>query len=252
LLTLLLALGTGLLSGFRGFVITFGLTFAVLFYMEGLHRTRYLAALLGVALLGGALVLPQADKLPLVVQRALTFLPGKFNYVVQADTTSSTGWRLDMWKRLLPEVPKHLFRGKGWGLEASDFSTGVIMGDAADPLTSTLLVGNYHNGPLSILIPFGIYGAIAFVWFLAAGLRVLHRNWKFGSPALQNVNALLLAAFVTRAVNFFFIFGSLYSDITVFAGLLGLSVALNGAEASPAQAEQPVTGVELNTEYIKA
>jgi hypothetical protein len=40
LLGLLLALGAGLLSGFRGFVVTFGLTFAVLFYMEGLHRTR--------------------------------------------------------------------------------------------------------------------------------------------------------------------------------------------------------------------
>ena len=126
------------------------------------------------------------------------------------------------------------------------------MGDAADPLAGTLLVGNYHNGPLSILIPFGIYGAIAFVWFLAAGLRVLHRNWKFGSPALQNVNTLLLAVFVARTINFFCIFGSLHSDIAVFAGLLGLSVALNGVAASPAQAEQPATGVELNTEYIKA
>ena len=67
LVALLLALGTGMLSGFRGFVIAFGLTFAVLFYLEGLHRTRYLAALLGVVLLGGALVLPQAEKLPLVV-----------------------------------------------------------------------------------------------------------------------------------------------------------------------------------------
>jgi O-antigen ligase len=205
-----------------------------------------------VALLGGALVLPQAEKLPVVVQRAVSFLPGKFDYVAQADAASSTAWRLDMWKRLLPEVPNYLFRGKGWGLDASDFDTGVVMGEAGDPLQSTLLVGNYHNGPLSILIPFGIYGAIAFVWFLAAGLRVLHRNWKFGSPALQSVNALLLAAFVTRTISFFCIFGSLHSDIAGFAGLLGLSVALNGAGASLAQAEQPATGVELNTEYIKA
>ena len=95
------------------------------------------------------------------------------------------------------------------------------------------MVGNYHNGPLSILIPFGIYGAIAFVWFLVAGLRVLHRNWKLGDPALRTVNALLLAAFAARVVFFFFIFGSLHSDMVVFAGLLGLSVALNGAGAIP-------------------
>ena len=38
-----------------------------------------------------------------------------------------------------------------------------------------------------------------------------------------------------------------------FTGLLGLSVALNGAEcAAPAPAEQPAAGVELSTEYIKA
>ena len=114
------------------------------------------------------------------------------------------------------------------------------------------MVGNYHNGPLSILIPFGIYGAIAFVWFLIAGLRVLHRNWKFGSPALRNVNGLLLAAFAARALFFLCVFGSLHSDMAVFVGLLGLSVALNGADAYLAPAEQPATGVEFNTEYIKA
>jgi hypothetical protein len=101
------------------------------------------------------------------------------------------------------------------------------------------------------LIPFGLYGAIAFIWFLVAGLRVLHRNWKFGNPALQNVNALLLAAFAARALFFFGIFGSLHSDIMVFTGLLGLSVALNGADAKPAHAEQPAAGVEFNTEYIR-
>lgn len=119
-------------------------------------------------------------------------------------------------------------------------------------MSSVILVGNYHNGPLSVLMPFGIYGAIAFGWFLIAGLRLLHRNWKFGNPALQKVNALLLAAFAARVFFFLFFFGAMQSDIAIFAGLLGLSVALNGAGASPAPAEQPAAGVELNTEYIKA
>ena len=79
LLLLLVVLGMGLLSGFRSFVLLSGLTFAGMFYLEGLHRTRYAAALLGIALLGGAVVLPQADKLPLAAQRALTVLPGKFD-----------------------------------------------------------------------------------------------------------------------------------------------------------------------------
>jgi len=28
------------------------------------------------------------------------------------------------------------------------------------------LAGDYHNGPLSVIIPFGVFGVIAFVWFL--------------------------------------------------------------------------------------
>ena len=205
----MLALALGLASGFRSFVVLGALTFALLFCVEGLHRTRYLPALLAVALLGAAVVLPQGEKLPLVMQRALSFLPGKFDHVARLDAASSTQWRVDMWKQVLPEVPNRLFRAHGWGLDARDFYTGVEMGRPPDPLTSAILVGNYHNGPLSVLMPFGIYGAIAFVWFLIAGLRVLHRNWKFGSPALQNVNALLLAAFAAQAIFFLFFFGSL-------------------------------------------
>jgi hypothetical protein len=252
LLLLALALMAGLLSGFRSFVLLSALTFVILFCLEGLHRTRYALAVLGVMLLGGAVVLPQAGKLPLAVQRAMSFLPGKFDHVARADAVASTEWRLEMWKQALPEVPKYLFRGRGWGIDAREFFTTVEIGQAGDGHTSTVLVGNFHNGALSILIPFGLYGAIAFVWFLVAGLRVLHRNWRGGSPALQNVNALLLAAFAARAVFFFAFFGCLQSDMAAFAGLLGFSVALNGAGAPLARAEQPATGVELNTEYIKA
>jgi hypothetical protein len=252
LLLMLLALLGGLLSGFRSFVLLGGITFAILFYLEGLHRTRYLAALLGVALLAGAVVLPQADKLPFMAQRALSFLPGKFDFLARESATSSTGWRLEMWKQVLPEVPQHLFRGKGWGVDSRDYLSTLQMGDPTDPLAGTIMAGDFHNGPLSVLLPFGLYGAIAITWFLAAGLRVVHRNWKFGDPALHQVNALLLAMFAAKVIWFFCFFGSLHSDMAGFLGLLGLSVALNGAEAySLARADQPAAGVELNTEYVR-
>jgi hypothetical protein len=241
----------GALSGFRSFVLVGGFTFAVLFCLEGLHRTRYLGALLGAALLAGAIVLPQADKLPLMAQRALCFLPGKFDFMARESASASVDWRVGMWKDVLPEVPKYLFRGKGWGIAAREYFTAVETRDATDPLAGTMLAGDYHNGPLSILIPFGLYGGIAFLWFLVAGLRVLHRNWKFGDPSLRTINALLLAAFASKAVFFLTLFGSLHSDIAVFVGAVGLSVALNGPGAVPAQAEQLATGRDLNTEYVR-
>jgi hypothetical protein len=251
LLLFLLALVGGLLSGFRSFVLLSSILFAILFYLEGLHRTRYALALVGGLLLTGVVVLPQAAKLPLAVQRALSFLPGQFDYTARADALASTEWRVEMWRQALPEVPKYLFRGRGWSIDARDFFTTVEIGHVGDGHTATVLTGNFHNGPLSILIPFGLYGLIAFVWFLFAGLRVLNRNWKFGSPALQNVNALLLATFAARAVFFFAFYGCFQLDLAAFTGLLGLGIALNGA-GPLVPAEQSSAGVELNTEYIKA
>ena len=251
LLLLSLALAAGVLSGFRSFVLLTGLTFALIFYLEGLHRTRHALALLGVGLLGCGVVLPQAHKLPLAAQRALSFLPGKFDYSARVSAADSLDWRLEMWKQAWPAVPKCLFRGRGWTYDARDFYTAVEIGEAGNPHAGTILTGSFHNGPLSVLIPFGLYGALALVWFWAAGLRVLHRNWKFGDPALRTVNTMLLAAFAARVLFFLCFFGALDSDMAAFAGMLGLSVALNGADTSPAPAEQPAAGVEFSTEYIK-
>ena len=228
----------------------FAILFAVLFFLEGLHRTRLAAILLVVMLLGGAVVLPQADKLPLVVQRALSFLPGNFDYEAQRDAAVSSEWRIGMWKQMLPELPNCFFRGRGWSVDAREFGSTVEILSREDQLASVILVGNFHNGPLSVLIPFGLYGVIAFVWFLVAGLRVLHRNWKFGNPELRRVNTLLLAAFTARTIFFVVVYGSLETDMAGFVGLLGLSVALNGAVAAPA--ESAATEVAIGTEYIKA
>jgi O-antigen ligase len=253
LLLLFLALAGGLLSGFRSFLVLFAILFVVLFFVEGLHRTRLAPALLGLLILGSVVVLPQAHRLPMPVQRTLSFLPGRFDYFAKASATATAEWRVEMWRQLLPEVPKSLFRCRGWNMEARDFYATVEMRDLTDELAGTKFVGNFHNGPLSILLPFGIYGAITFAWFLVAGVRVLHRHWKYGNPELQRVNALLLAAFIARAIFFLGIFGTLQGDMAVFLGLLGLSVALNGASAAaPAPAEAAVPGVELQTEYIKA
>lgn len=255
LLVLLLAVGAGLFSGFRSYAMLFGLTFAALFYLEGLHRTRYLPILLGLALLGGAIVLPQADKLPRTAQRALSFLPGRFDAVVVQSAKVSVEWRVEMWKQVLPEVPKHLFCGKGYSMDPTEL---YLIGQSgrqfqSEALSGPILAGDYHNGPLSTLIPFGVYGMIAFLWFLVAGARVLHCNFKFGDPAYQTVNALLLAGFVARAFFYFVGFGSLHSDMVYFVGLLGFGVTLNGTVAATvrAQVEQPAVGVELNTEYIR-
>jgi hypothetical protein len=250
-----LVLPVGLLGGFRGYVGLFALTFAVLFLLEGLHRTRYLAIGLVVLVIGSLVVLPQGDRLPLVAQRALSFLPGRFDSFAVDSAQATIGWRVEMWKLVLPDVPKYLFRGKGYVLDPTDL---YLAGEAEHRFSSeyaagTIVAGDYHNGPLSVLIPFGIYGMIAFIWFLIAGTRTLYRNYKFGNPAYRTINGLLLASFIVREFWFFTFFGGLAGDIWVLGGFVGFGVALNGTDAAePALAKQTEVAMEPNTQYIRA
>jgi hypothetical protein len=100
------------------------------------------------------------------------------------------------------------------------------------------LAEDYHSGPLSVVIPLGIWGAIAFLWFLIAGVRVVYANYHYGDPALNTANSFLLAAFVAQIIFFLFVFGDLSNDMLKFCGLLGLSVSLNGGMCRPARARE--------------
>ena len=225
---LCLCVPVSMMGGFRSTTILLALTFALLFYFEGLHRTRLLLPAVFVLVLGGALLTLVAPRLPYAVQRSMAFLPIPIDPVVRFDTQGSTEWRLGMWRDVLPEIPRYLLIGKGYGF------SGMEHYNTMNSLEAVELVGDYHNGPLSVIIPFGIFGSIGFVWFLVAGIRLLHQNCQFGDPAHQQINTFLLAYFVAKVIFFFTVFGSLHSDLPLFLGLLGLSISLNGGVAKPA------------------
>jgi len=233
----------GLYGGYRSTLITYIMVFAVQFFLEGLHRTRALPIFTLLAVLSAAVAVPFASHLPHTVQRTLTFLPIKLDPIARADAEGSTDWRLRMWKAVLPQVPEYLFLGKGYGLSRSDllYMQGATATAAiSEDQWGSALAGDYHNGPLSVLIPFGIWGMLAFIWLMIAGCKVLYRNFKFGDPSLQIINAFLLALFTTRIVFFLVFFGALNSDMMLFAGTLGLSVSLNGGvAAAPSRATAP-------------
>jgi O-antigen ligase len=227
-----------MLGGFRSILLFFLLTFGILFYLEGLMRRPLLPALLLVALLGGTILIPFVGHLPLSVQRTLSFLPLQVDPVAQASADLSTEWRLQMWKRVLPQIPQYFWLGKGYGINAADLA---MASNAAmeDGTFGTEIAGDYHNGPLSLIIPFGIFGVIGFVWFLAAGLKVLRQNYYYGDPAFAYINRFLLSMFIAKAIFFFTVFGGFSNDLAFFVGLVGLSICVNGGVAEPVRAPQP-------------
>ena len=226
---LAVAFGACLYSGFRSFLVLLVLAFGIQFFLEGLHRTRALAVTISVVVVGLGVVLTQAEKLPNVVQRTLSVLPVKVSTVAKLSAEGSSEWRMEMWKALLPEIPKHLLLGKGYSIDSTEMYFSSDKGNRANESFHWAMVsGDYHNGPLSLLIPFGIWGVLAFGWFCVAALRYLYHNYQFGPPELRSVNTCLLSCFAARVIFYLFVFGGFYADLFIFTGLIGLSVSLNG------------------------
>jgi len=245
-LVLFLALWVGVMyGGWRSFVFLGLAVMGVQFFLEGLHKTRLLPLLVLAVLLVSAVVLPLTDRLPWQIQRSLAWLPVPVDAEVQINARASTEWRQQMWQRVWPQVPRYLLLGKGYALDVREME--MVQQEARLGRTETALgaefVGDYHNGPLSVLVPLGLLGAVALLGFWWGGWRVLLHNYRNSPPELRLVNTLLLALFTVRVFHFLFIFGSLHSDLAHFTGLVGLSLALNGGlaarKAAPVPATQP-------------
>ena len=243
-----LTIAYGLLGGYRGLAFTFAVIMTIQFFMEGLHRTKLLALFLSLGFVGAVALIPLAQYLPLGIQRAVSFLPYKVSVQARLDAQDTLDWRLNMWAALLPQIPKYLLLGKGYNINAQDME--FVLGPNAtlrstaftqssgenDPLA---LAEDFHNGPISVLIPFGIWGAIVFLWFVLVALRVLYLNYRYGELDLKLINSFLFAAFTSRVLIFLLVGGDLSTDMMVFCGLLGLSVSFNGGVRRPVRVIEP-------------
>lgn len=230
LLCFVLAFAAGLFGGFRSLLLLMLMVFALQFYLEGLLRTTLLPIFVIAGVSCMVLIIPLADRLPLAVQRTVAFLPLELDPTVRYDAVNSTEWRLQMWRVLLPELHKYVLLGKGYALNPTDLyltDVSVRQGTMAS-WEGSMAAGDYHSGPLSLYIPFGSFGVLAFVSFLIASIRTLYLNYQHGDPHLKTINAFLLSMFVARSISFFFVFGAISSDLFQFTGLIGFSVALNG------------------------
>jgi hypothetical protein len=234
-LSFLVASLVSLLGGYRSALILGVLVFSVQFFYEGLLRTRLtLVFVLLFALLGSGLV-AFSDRLPLSVQRSLSFLPVKVDPSTKLDAQSTLDWRLQIWKIVFPEIPKYLWVGKGFAYSGVDsyLTQEAIQRGMVAAYEETLISGNYHSGILTLIIPFGLWGTIGFVWFCLAGLKVLYRNYRSGDSHLRAINTFLLSLFVGRLIFYTIFYGQFDQDLMIFTGIVGLSIALNGASSRP-------------------
>jgi hypothetical protein len=239
-LLFMLALGISLMGGFRSTLIILGLLFSFQFYFEGLVRSYLFPALVGVGLIVGSVTILALDKLPMAVHRSLSFLPLDINPVAKHDAMTTLDWRFQIWKTVVPEVPNYLLIGKGFSFSGTDLylTQEAVKRGVVRLYEETLISGEYHNGLLTTVIPFGLAGLLILFWFFGAALRVLYRNYLYGEEEMQRINTFLLAYFCTRMVFFIFFYGQLELDLLVFTGTVGMSVALNGGMRGPESLEE--------------
>lgn len=249
MLLLMLVLFLGLLGGYRSILIMCFLIFVIHFYLEKLHRTRLIlvSGVVGVLLI--AALFAFSTKLPLSVQRSLSVIPMlELSPLAKYDAHVTLEWRVQMWQLLLPEIPTYFWIGKGWSMNPTELY--LLMEAAKRGLASgmdlTMASGSYHNGPLTLMLHLGIFGVIAFVWFIVAALRALYKNFRYGSQELRMFNTFLLAFFVMRLFYFLAFYGHFAEDLFIFTGIMGLSVSLNGGISKVPQVElQPRPAPEL-------
>jgi len=230
--------GLSMLGGFRNMFVAFVLTCVLMFFLEGLHRTRLVLIVLIAGALGAGGLGVFSDRLPRTIQRSMCFLPFKWKTDVVMDAQGSTEWRLRIWQAVWPKVPQYLVLGKGYSLSREDFEM-IGQGEFArrqfshiDASEESLAISNdYHSGPFSTLICFGLWGAIGMLWLMGASTWVSFRNFRHGPPALKVFNIFMLASILYHNFSFFFIFGAFDNDIAYYAKMIGFSIAMNGGVA---------------------
>jgi len=243
------ALGLAMLGGFRATLILFGFLLLVQFYLEGMFRTRVAVVLSLAIALAGVLTVAFAHKLPIPVQRSLSFLPiSGIDPMAKLDAQGTLDWRIQIWKTVLPEVPRYLLFGKGFAYNGTDYyltTEAVRRGIAYTVDESTLVCGSYHQGILTVIIPFGLWGLLLFAWFCYSSLKILFRHYREGKESLRLINTFLLAMFISRLVFYIFFYGQFELDLSAFVGLIGLSISLNGGVKPAKETPEPATQVAV-------
>lgn len=154
-----------------------------------------------------------------------------------------------------PGCAEIFFLGKGYNFDSTDLyltELGMARGIYSG-YEWVLVSSDYHNGPLTLIIPFGIFGVLAFAAFCWGALRVLYANYQFGDPDLGNINTYLIAYFITKLIFFLIFYGEFFQDLGIFTGLIGLSITLNGGVRTGQQAaEQSVLEQEAELPQLQA
>jgi hypothetical protein len=241
-------------SGHRLTVVLIVVTCSVFFSLAsraGLARfiNRYTIALAA----GTILLAVFARHLPLTYQRALSVIPfANVSLEAKMNADSTSTWRMEIWQRMLREIPRYVLMGRGFTFSAEDVML-VSSGEKINSVEQAFATHNYHNGPLSLLIDLGLAGFVCASGFM---LAVLYQQYKrvnapWRDRRLQRLHAVLYASYVALIVIFYAIFGDARSSLVqmmVWAIMMESLSRADARQATPARHSELSSGARFGQE----
>ncbi len=218
-----------LLSGHRIMLLQcFLLLFSVMWLQRAINPKTVLVMGCAVLLMVFCAI-TWIDRLPLPAQRALSFLPGTHvTSVVQKDAEQSLEWRLELWRRVSKLIPRYLVVGKGFAFNGDELRIATDPTQVRDEWEWAIVTGSYHNGPLTLLIGFGVAGLVTGFAFLTGGtlrhIRFARGEWH--DVRLQVCHQTVTGLVVTMTLIFIFVYGEIRSIVIPFLFYLGVLEAL--------------------------
>jgi hypothetical protein len=245
----LLAVGLGFLglSGHRiGLLIV--ISFMTLFPVVAGYRrwSRQLLVATGVGLIAFAGLFVAVGFLPYSFQRTVAVVPFiPVADVAKRDAQGTTDWRIEVWKEALRHVPEHFWMGRGMALspdELDQYKTmqfyNASMGRQMSNVEEALIMHDYHNGPISLLLDLGVLGLGLCVTIMV--VLCVEGIWNSRRRKWNNKDlATLYAVFLTSLITGVIIFLTTYGDVRTMMQFLFLGTLLAGIRNCDARIPVP-------------
>jgi len=239
-----------LLSGFRSALFGVFIYIGMSCYFRKRLREVAVFGLLGAVLLTMlALGNNRIFHLPLAAQRALSFLPGEWDYVATSDAQASSEWRKQIWRMVLTEDQwiRNKWLGDGFGFTSYQLSImtsrqGYIGG--AGSQEAFLVAGNYHSGPLSTIRYAGVAGLALFLPFMVlVSIRGFQLIKKSVGTSFFPVALFVGMPIIYFPIPFIFVAGGYDSGLTELLFSAGLIRLIERAMLTESQQKETAAGL---------
>ena len=220
------------LSGHRSVAVLLGLTVCVYLLIKrheiNLFKFMKFAVVLIVLVVIFYLFV---GELPRNFQRALSWLPGiDVAYEAEMDASSTSLWRIELWRQLIPMIPDYLWIGRGLAFSQFEaMSASMLASDAGTQHIYFIAVHLYHNGPLLLILDLGLAGFIAGLVFMLSGIRHYGRQLRCipKGSRWNSTYVVFFCFFVGQCLFFLAVFGAVGTLCTILVLASILEVILH-------------------------